>query len=279
MVAPAHFTIRYEINPWMDRKVEVDAPRAEAQWNALHRLLAEELGADVRLAEPQPALPDMVFTANAGLVYGERVILSNFRHPERQGEKRWFGEWFARNGFRVEELPDVEVFEGEGDALFAGETLFAGYYWRSDVAAHTEVGERLGLRVLSLQLVDPAFYHLDTCFCPLDADTLAYYPPAFDEYARRVIEANFSRRIELEPGEAARFAANAVVLGPDVVLNSGCPHFEAALRDHGFTPHATPLDEFLKAGGSAKCLTLLLDHPVRASFPNAVTPSTARSLG
>ena len=265
MVSPEHFAIRYEINPWMDREVGVDAPLAAAQWNALYRLLADKLGADVRLAEPQPAQPDMVFTANAGLVYGDRVILSNFRHRERQGEQRWFGEWFARNGFQVEELPDTEIFEGEGDALFAGDTLFAGYYWRSEVSAHTEVGERLALRVLSLQLVDPAFYHLDTCFCPLDAEAAAYYPAAFDEYARRVIEANFPRRIELVPEEAARFAANAVVLGREVVLNTGCPRFEAALRELGFTPHATPLDEFLKAGGSAKCLTLLLDHPVRSS--------------
>ncbi|MCC2669412.1 MAG: amidinotransferase [Armatimonadetes bacterium] len=261
MVPPAHFSVLYEINPWMDRKVAVSPARAAEQWSALHGLLAERLGADVRLAEPLAGLPDMVFTANAGLIRGSRAILSSFRHPERQGEAPLFGEWFRANGFEVETLPEGQVFEGEGDALFAGDTLFAGYYWRSDVAAHTEVAERLGVRVLSLQLVDAAFYHLDTCFCPLDAATVAYYPPAFDEYARRVIEANFSRRIELEPDEAGRFAANAVVLGRSVVLNTGCPRFEAALEEIGFTPYATPLDEFLKAGGSAKCLTLLLDHP------------------
>src|SRR5205807_5839901 len=120
--------------------------------------------------------------------------------------------------------------------------------------AHRLVGEMLGVEALSLELIDPRFYHLDTCFCPLDEQTVVWYPAAFDVYARRVIEARVPRRIAVEPDEALRFACNAIVLGRHVVLNSGCPRLEAALRDRGFLPHATPLDEFLKAGGSAKCL-------------------------
>lgn len=260
MAAPEHFGVLYEINPWMHRQVEVSPALAASQWSALRRLLADELGAEVCLVEPRPGLPDMVFTANAGLVWGDRAVVSNFRHPERQGERAHFAAWFAENGFRVEALTEELAFEGEGDALFLGDTLYAGYFWRSDVRTHGLLSDLLGVRVLSLQLVDPHYYHLDTCFCPLDSETVAYYPPAFDEYARRVIEANIPRRVEIQPEEAARFAANAVVLGDQVALNTGCPTFEAALRDLGFTPHAVPLDEFLKAGGSAKCLTLHLDR-------------------
>jgi N-dimethylarginine dimethylaminohydrolase len=260
MVPPEHYGILYEINPWMHREVSVAASTAVEQWTRLRDLLSGPLGADVHQARPQPGLPDMVFTANAGLVYGDRVILSNFRYPERQGEARHFARWFEEHGFRVEYLPAHQSFEGEGDALFLGDTLFAGYYWRSDVRAHSRLSEMLGVRVLSLQLVDPHYYHLDTCFCPLDEQTAAYYPPAFDDYARRVLAANVPRLIEVEPAEAARFACNAVVLGRQVALNTGCPVFESRLRDLGFTPHATPLDEFLKAGGSAKCLTLHLDR-------------------
>lgn len=267
MVRPEHYDIVYEINPWMHRAVRASPERAREQWNALYRTLTEGIGAEVRLAEPVPGLPDMVFTANAGLVQDHKVVLSNFRHPERQGEAAHFHRWFEAQGFEVVVLPAERWFEGEGDALFVGPTLFAGYHFRSDVYSHRLVEEILGVRVLSLELADPHFYHLDTCFCPLDAQSVAYYPPAFDEYARRVIEAEVPRRIEVVPDEAARFACNAVVLGDEVVLNTGCPQFESALRELGFTPHATPLDEFLKAGGSAKCLTLHLDHRKLVSQP------------
>jgi N-dimethylarginine dimethylaminohydrolase len=258
MVRPDHFNVVYEINPWMNRTIQVAQATAAAQWEGLYRTLTEAMGARGLLAEPRPELPDMVFTANAGLVRGERVVLSRFRHPERQGEEAEFRRWFEAQGFRVEELPRERCFEGEGDALFLGETLFAGYHWRTDVHAHRLVGELLGVRVLSLELVDPHYYHLDTCFCPLDGETAAYFPPAFDPYALRVLEAHVPLLVPVEAEEAARFACNAVVLGRHVALNTGCPRFEKALRDLGYTPHATPLDEFLKAGGSAKCLTLHL---------------------
>jgi N-dimethylarginine dimethylaminohydrolase len=260
MVPPDYYTVVYEINPWMSRARPAAQPVARAQWQGLHRILTEDFGAEVLLAKPQPEVPDMVFTANAGLVQGRQAVLSNFRHPERQAEAPYFRRWFEENGFEALILPEDRCFEGEGDALFVGETLFAGYHFRSDVHSHRLVGELLGRRVLSLQLRDPHFYHLDTCFCPLDAETVACYPPAFDEYAMKVIRANVPRVVEVEPGEARRFACNAVVLGRQVALNTGCPRFEEQLRELGLEPRGTPLDEFLKAGGSAKCLTLHLDR-------------------
>jgi N-dimethylarginine dimethylaminohydrolase len=261
MVPPLHYEVAYEINPWMSRLRPADQPRAQTEWQGLHRVLTEEIGAEVLLAVPRPGLPDMVFTANAGLVDGSRAILSNFRHQERQPEAPAFAEWFEEHGLRVETLPPDRYFEGEGDALWVGDTLFAGYHFRSDVHSHRLIAEMLGARVLSLELSDPYFYHLDTCFCPLDERTVAYYPQAFDSYARKVIEANVPCRLLIEPEEAKRFACNAVVIGRHVALNSGCPYFEQQLRAFGFTPHPTPLDEFIKAGGSAKCLTLHLDRP------------------
>jgi N-dimethylarginine dimethylaminohydrolase len=260
MVPPRHYSVLYEINPWMNRQIAVSATEAGRQWTGLYETVTRKLGAEVLLAEPEPGLPDMVFTANAGLVFGDRVVLSNFRHPERQGEREPFRRWFTEHGFRVVELPEELTFEGEGDALFAGDTLLAGYFWRSDVRSHAALSDCLGVQVLSLQLVDPYFYHLDTCLCVLDPETVAYVPGAFDEYAQRVIEANVPHRIVIQPDEARRFAANALVLGRRVALNTGCPQFEAALREHDFEPYATQLDEFLKAGGSAKCLTLHLDR-------------------
>ncbi|MCZ6679732.1 MAG: arginine deiminase-related protein, partial [Candidatus Poribacteria bacterium] len=203
-------------------------------------------------------LPDMVFTANAGLVYGSRAILSNFRYNERQGEAEHFQRWFEKHGYSVEMLPTKHAFEGEGDALFVGDHLFVGYRFRTDVHAHRLIGEMLGLQVLSLHLVDAYFYHLDTCFCSLGPDVAAYYPPAFDAYAQQVLKANIPRLLEVSEEDARRFAANAVVVGKNVIINAGCDAFQRTLEAEGFRVYAVNLSQFLLAGGSAKCLVLHL---------------------
>ncbi len=366
MCPPDFFGIEYEINPWMSRSRASDAALARQQWQALHDLLVS-LGVGVRLMQPVAGLPDLVFTANAGLMWGDRVFLSRFRHAARQGETPVDEAWFAANGFWCVTLPaDVAGgrsrsvrgsgareegagdrgrgdagekgegsaareegageksddspaprrshapapsqshitppsattaglhFEGAGDALFCGETLYGGYIIRSDARALQWVAAEMACRVIPLQLVDPHYYHLDTCFCPLSPTEAIWYPPAFDEYGQKAVRQHVERLIDVEPDEAARFACNAVVVrsqlsvvsggaetdaaaartwdarttdyGPrttdhssHVVLNTGCPRLEAALAERGYTPHATPLDEFIKAGGSAKCLTLRLD--------------------
>lgn len=279
MCPPDFYGIEYEINPWMSRSRASDPAAARTQWQQLHDLLAA-LGADIRLLEPVQGLPDLVFTANAGLVWRETVFLSQFRHAARQGETPVDETWFQSHGLIPRSLPVGMHFEGAGDALFCGETLFGGYIIRSDAGALQWVAAEMGCRVIPLQLVDPHYYHLDTCFCPLDGETAIWHPAAFDEYGQRAVRQHVRRLIEVNGEEAARFACNAVVLnlgarpaapcsdaGRHVVLNTGCPELEGQLCAAGFTPHATPLDEFIKAGGSAKCLTLRLDGEDAAEWP------------
>lgn len=261
MCPPRHYGIDYEINPWMDRRRPANRRRAAAQWRALYEEIADRIQAKVALLDPAPGLPDLVFTANAGLVWGNRVVPSRFRHPERAGEEPIVRQWFAEQGFEVWELPSEDAFEGAGDALFCADTLFAGYAFRSDIRSHRALSERLGVPVLSLELVDSRFYHLDTCFCPLDRETAMYYPGAFDDYGVRVLRARIPRLIPLTEEDAARFGANAVVFGREVVLNAGCETLYRQLEEHGFRPHPVALDEFIKSGGSAKCLTLDLKTP------------------
>jgi N-dimethylarginine dimethylaminohydrolase len=265
MCPPDFYGIEYEINPWMSRSTPNDPARSRVQWLGLHDLLIT-LGVDVRLMEPVKGLPDLVFTANAGLVWKEKVFLASFRHSARQGETPIDDAWFQAAGFETVLLPPPLNFEGAGDALFCGDTLYGGYLVRSDASAMQWIGTHMGCRVIPLQLVDDHYYHLDTCFCPLDAETALYFPAAFDDYARRALS-QIPQLIPVHPDEASRFACNAVVVGRHVVLNTGCPRLEADLSLHGFTPHATPLDEFLKAGGSAKCLTLRLDGEEAAIWP------------
>jgi N-dimethylarginine dimethylaminohydrolase len=265
MCPPDFYGIEYEINPWMSRAVPSNRELAESQWRGLHGILTN-LGTDVRLMKAVSGLPDLVFTANAGLIWKDVAFLSSFRHAARQGETPVDDAWFRDQGFTTEALPEGWHFEGAGDALFCGDTLYAGYLIRSNAGAMQWLGKRMGCRVIPLQLVDEHFYHLDTCFCPLATDSAIVFTAAFDSYGQTALR-QIPRRIEVAPDEAARFACNAVVVGNHVVLNTGCPKLEAHLQQAGFLTHATPLDEFLKAGGSAKCLTLRLDGEDAALWP------------
>ncbi len=258
MCPPDYYGIEYEINPWMSRSRGSVAEKAHRQWQALYQALCC-LGVQVELMTPQPGLPDLVFTANAGLVFGQRFFSSRFRHYVRARESPYFDTWFQKNGFTVEHLPEELYFEGAGDALFCGPILFAGYRIRSDVGGHQFLGKILERLVLPLELVDPRFYHLDTCFCPLAPGEALYYPAAFDAYGLKVLRSHIPRLLAVDDKEALRFGGNAVVVGKTVITNTGCEKLAADLKSWGYQPLAVELDEFLKAGGSAKCLTLRLD--------------------
>jgi N-dimethylarginine dimethylaminohydrolase len=258
MCPPDHYGIEYEINPWMSRSRGSTPEKARAQWQTLRDALTG-LGVQIETMTPQPGLPDLVFTANAGLVYHRRFFSSRFRHEVRARETPHFDAWFAAQGFTVEHLPADMYFEGAGDALFCGETLYAGYRIRSDVQGHQHLAKLLGIQVLPLELVSGYFYHLDTCFCPLAPGEALWYPEAFDRYGRKVLEGHIPNLIAVSAKEAVRFGCNAVVVGRTVVTNTGCEQLGRDLKQRGYTPVAVELDEFLKAGGSAKCLTLRLD--------------------
>jgi N-dimethylarginine dimethylaminohydrolase len=258
MCPPDYFGIEYEINPWMNIQKGSDSLRARRQWDALYQTLLD-LGVSVELIEPVKGLPDLVFTANSGLVYDNLFISSRFRYGVRQGEAPVFEHWARGHGFEVVLLPEGSHFEGAGDALFCGETLIAGYRFRSDVRSHQWIGERLSREVLPLELVDPRFYHLDTCFCPLAADLAIFYPGAFDEYGISVLRDRISGLIEVAAEEAISFSCNAVVVGRTVILNEGAPKLAADLEARGFEVRPLCFSEFIKSGGSAKCLTFRCD--------------------
>jgi N-dimethylarginine dimethylaminohydrolase len=268
MCPPDHYGIEYEINPWMNRSLGAVRALAFTQWTTLRDTLAG-LGVTIELVEPRPGLPDLVFTANAGLMFHNRFLSSRFKHDVRAKESPFFDAWFAEHGFEVVHLPEQSYHEGAGDALFCGDSLFAGYRTRSDAQSHQWVGQALGVRVLPLELVNPRFYHLDTCFCPLAPGEAIYFPDAFDHYGRRVLETQVPKLIPVVEPEAHRFGCNAVVVGKTVVHNSRCPELAASLTAAGYTSIEVELDEFLKAGGSAKCLTLRLDGEEAAGWKRA----------
>jgi lysine-ketoglutarate reductase/saccharopine dehydrogenase-like protein (TIGR00300 family) len=265
MCAPDHYDVDYVINPWMEGNIHKSSrDRSVEQWQGLYKILKEN--AVVDLVTPHKGVPDMVFTANAGLVLGDNVVLSRFYHKERQGEEPHFKKWFEDQGYTVYELPKDLPFEGAGDALLdrEGRWLWAGYGFRSELDSHPYIAKWLDIEVLSLRLVDPRFYHLDTCFCPLIDGYLLYYPGAFDSYSNRLIEMRVAKekRIAIEEADAINFACNAVNVNSIVIMNKASDSLKARLQVAGFNIIETPLTEFLKAGGAAKCLTLRVTEPI-----------------
>jgi N-dimethylarginine dimethylaminohydrolase len=263
MCPPQHFGVLYEINPWMHKEVAVEPDAALRQWDGLAATL-RSAGADVVTMLPDAAVPDLVFTANAGIVNGHQFVPSHFRHPERQAETEIDAAWFAAAGFRVDRLPADATHEGAGDALpFPGPdgttVLLSGHPFRSDLHAITALGKLVGCPTLPVTLVDPRFYHLDMTFCPLDDRRAICAPMAWDQPTRRAVEELVPEPLWLEDDEALVFSANSVVVGTTVVMSTAPPRVGRQLEKWGFTIVESPADEFLKAGGGCRCLTLALD--------------------
>jgi len=256
MCPPEHFAVTYAINPWMTPDQPTDRARALRQWARLRQVYLD-LGHEVQTIAPVPGLPDMVFAANGGTVVGGKVLGARFRFPQRAGEAGAYLDWFAADGFAEVRVPE-HVHEGEGDILVAGDTLLAGYGFRSDQAVAAELTHLFGLPVVSLRLTDPRFYHLDTALCVLDADTAMYYPAAFDDAGRAALAAQFTELIEVKDEDAEVLGLNAVSDGRHVVLPVQAATLAGQLFQRGFVPVGVDMSELLKGGGGAKCCTVEL---------------------
>ncbi|MWA04012.1 amidinotransferase [Actinomadura sp. LD22] len=256
MCRPEHFAVTYAINPWMDPAAGADAGRAVEQWEAL-RAAYLSLGHEVSLIDPIEGLPDMVFAANGALVVGGRAYGAKFTFPERAAEGPAYADWLRKNGFPDVLLP-AHTNEGEGDFLTLDHVILAGTGFRTDIAAHQEAQEFLGRPVVTLRLVDPRFYHLDTALFPLGGDNVAYFPGAFSPGSRAVLERLFPDAVLAGEADAAVLGLNAVCDGRNVVVNTEAAGLIGTLRDRGYEPVPVDLSELRKAGGGPKCCTLEL---------------------
>lgn len=255
MCPPAHFTVSYTINPWMNPAKPTDTGLAMAQWDRLRQVYAS-LGHQVSLVAPLPGLPDMVFTANAATVIGGRALAARFTYPQRAAEVPATSGWLRRRGYQVRE--PLHRNEGEGDILLAGDRILAGQGFRTDVQSHDEVARLFGLPVVSLTLTDSRFYHLDTALAVLGPGQIMYYPPAFDAASAAALGRMYPDAIVATDADAEVLGLNAVSDGTNVILSEQATHLHDELRERGFTAIGIDLSELLKAGGGPKCCTLEL---------------------
>jgi len=260
MCRPDHFDVTYSINPWMDPSTPTDRAVAVRQWEDV-RATYERLGHTVSLVDPAPGLPDMVFTANAGFAIGDTVLLSRFRHAERHDETPLAHQWFADNGFRDIQTAEAS-FEGEGDAVLIGDTIIAAVGPRTDREAHEQLADVFGLPVVTLELADPRWYHLDTAFAAVTNDLVAWYPRAFTPDSQRQVMAMFPNHLVASEHDANEFGVNLVSDGSHVLVAAQATRLIGQLEAHGLAVHPVDVSEFKRSGGGIKCITLAL-HDVR----------------
>ena len=265
MCPPHYYNVAHHLqNAHMKMSREVLHNKAQKQWVNLFNLLTYDLGAHVYLTPPAVGMVDMVFAANAALVNGNKAVVSNFTAHARRGETSPYKRILDDFGFHTHVASDK--FEGQGDALFShgGTQLWIGYGFRTTPTSHREVGNFLEVdyhNVTSLQLIDPKFYHLDTCFCPLDRGHLLYYPGAFTPNALQIIHDKFGldNCIPVSDQDADNFACNLISLDNNIVLNRASDKLVYDLEDHGYAVYENDMSEFLLSGGSTKCSILHLD--------------------
>ena len=258
MCPPDYFDIEYDINAWMHEGNQVSAETAHQQWQKLHDIYTNQLGWEAQLITPVKGLPDMVFATDCCTIIGSKVLLSNFRYPQRQPETEQFDNWFRQNGYTTAKKAK-NFFEGGGDTIVFGDKIIAGHGFRSDIKAHDELREFFGRKVVSLKIIDPFFYHMDTSLAVLDDQTVTYYPGAIDEESQQRLKKSVPRLIEATEEEAKGFGLNAASDGHNVICSNESESLLQKYREVGFNVIGTPILEFRKSGGGVKCLTLELD--------------------
>lgn len=258
MCPPDFFGVFYEINPWMSRAVQPDLILARAQWNNLVALL-RSIGATVEILPSVAPLPDMVFTADIGLVTKQRFVSSCFRYPERKQEASYGASWFRAHNYEVSELilEDGASFESSDILPFRGR-LLAGYGFRTTLSAHVALARLLQTSLCPIRLVNPRLYHLDVCFCPLDERHAIVVPDAWTRQGCEIVKRLVPEPLVLEMEEALTFCANSLVIGKTIIMPA-CPvRVGRVLEGWGFDICVVSVSEFLKAGGAIHCLTLPL---------------------
>ena len=255
MCPPTYFDIEYEINVWMSEANQPSEATAQQQWDKLYKIYTEQLGWEVELIEPVKHLPDMVFATDCCLMVDGKALMSGFRYPERQPETQHFEKWLRDHGFAQLKNAD-NFFEGGGDNMLCGDKIIAGHGFRSAPEAAKELEEYFGLEVVSLKIVDPRFYHLDTSLAVLSSDTVAYYPGAIDKESQSRLQSAIPNLIEATLEEAQGFGLNAVSDGHTVITSGESESLLQKYRKAGFEVIGTPILEFRKSGGGVKCLTL-----------------------
>jgi len=255
---PSQFSVDYVINPWM-RVGSVNKSVAAAQWNNLANTLTK-LGIKKEIIKPVKGLPDMVFAADQAVIKNNNLVLSNFHYPQRRSEVKKYLPWFEKQKFKIHKLPKKHFFEGSGDCVWYKDLLFTGTGFRNSPKICKFLSKYLRVETKCLELINPKFYHLDTCLFPLNDTVAFYYPPAFSQKSQKILKTLVKNLISLTDKEANNFAANSLVTDHHVIMQKGNKNFADKLKTLGYKTVEIDVSEFMKSGGGIHCLVQPLEE-------------------
>ena len=257
MSSPEYFKVEYSINPWMVSGTQIDLELAKHQWENLKSTI-ENAGAEVKVVPPNENYPDLVFTANSGIINKNDVLIANFRFEERRGEEELYSNWFKDNGYNVSRIPSEFKFEGRGDAFVYGDYLVGSYGIRSDKDALLYIADAFELEPVIVELAQEKFYHLDTCFQNLPSGDAIFYPDAFVDKSLSSFQSLFNL-IPVTEHDANKLACNAVVVNNTIIFPSEDIEAISTIEKLGLQAEVADVSEFLKSGGACQCLVIALN--------------------
>jgi N-dimethylarginine dimethylaminohydrolase len=271
---PKYFRIVDVKNPYMEKNVGLsNTKEAIKQWNAIKNIykkwVEEGILDEYSELEPVEGLEDMVFTANHGIPWvlknGEKIFVpSNMKYESRKKEIPYAIKFFESKGYRIAKISEGKIFEGNGD-LIAHPTkrlVYVGYGQRTSMDSLEEIAQLLETPVIPLKLINPHFYHLDTCFHPLNVKTVMICPEAFDFESFQLIKKIFPKVIRISTEENKTFfALNSVTFHRQfkkvAMIHYGSTNAYRLLLEEAYHVEEVDTSEFIKSGGSIFCMKLM----------------------
>lgn len=252
------YRLAWSINPFMESGGVVDFSRAEREHRLLVRTL-EEIGAEVVEVPFVHGAYDSVFMKDSAVLVdelaGKQALLGLPRFAERQQEQDRRARSLERLGFRVQQC-ETRLEGGDVVVLPRGRGALLGWGPRSALESARALARFLDAEVTPIELVDPAFFHLDMCCVVLDDGTCLVCREALhpDSFRALPLVPGIARVVTVPRDEALRFGLNLVEHDGVVICASDAFRVHALLEQRGLTPLPLSLREFQRAGGSAACL-------------------------
>lgn len=260
MADPYYYKVVYKINPWMipEKWNQLECYAIDS-WKKLVSFI-KEIGGKITILPSYYDVPDFVFTANLGIILDNKILLSKFKYKERQKEEKYFKEWAEKQNWQIQEQEYIQ--EGAGDCIYDPyrQMFWFGYGQRSNEKAKYLISYYFDKPLTSLELINPNFYHLDTCFCPLPNGEILYYPKAFSKKSLvRLKEVEKDFLIEINDEEAFLFSANAICIDRTIIIGNTSNRLKKILQNKRYEIKEIDTKPFIMSGGSVACLTLKLN--------------------
>jgi len=266
-----------ELNPYSSADNQPQPETAKIEYESL-KAVFNNAGIEIVNTPSPEKCQDGVYTANWALCLGGLALMANL--PKMRTQESRYAEKALKNlGYDIKYLPSDIRFSGQGDALVCGDYIFAGYGYRTDLAAHEYIKKEFHGEVVSLKTVpalgsnnepivnkitgweDSFFYDIDLAVSVIKEDLIAWCPDAFTAESQKRMRSVPIDKIEVSLEEAiGGFACNLLSTGETVIMSDKAPELKNSIEKQGLKTVTPLMNELSKGGGYIRCTTLTLSN-------------------